>query len=92
MAYPCAGEHYPRSVGEFQAWFPTDADGLDYLEWLQWPNGFVSVRAAATQAVDAWAMAASIAAGATQMARPPYGAWRARGAAIHIQMEKNHYE
>jgi len=36
-----AGVHYPRSVGEFQAWFPTDADCLDYLEWLRWPVGFV---------------------------------------------------
>jgi hypothetical protein len=36
--------HYPRSVGEFQAWFGTDADCLDcldYLEWLRWPAGFV---------------------------------------------------
>ncbi len=23
------------------AWFPTDADCLDYLEWLRWPGGFV---------------------------------------------------
>jgi len=36
-----AGVHYPRSVGEFQAWFRTDADCLDYLEWLQWPGCFV---------------------------------------------------
>jgi hypothetical protein len=27
-------------VGEFQAWFRTDADCLDYLEWLRWPAGF----------------------------------------------------
>ena len=33
--------HYPKSLGEFQAWFPTDADCLDYLEWLRWPDGFV---------------------------------------------------
>jgi len=33
--------HYPGSVGEFQAWFRTDADCLDYLEWLRWPTGFV---------------------------------------------------
>jgi hypothetical protein len=32
---------YPRSLGEFQAWFRTDADCLDYLEWLRWPDGFV---------------------------------------------------
>ena len=36
-----AGAHYPRSAGEFQAWFRTDADCLDYLEWLRWPDGFV---------------------------------------------------
>jgi transposase-like protein len=28
-------------LGEFQAWFSTDADCLDYLEWLRWPAGFV---------------------------------------------------
>jgi len=38
---PVAGAHYPRSAGEFQAWFRTDADCLDYLEWLRWPDGFV---------------------------------------------------
>jgi transposase-like protein len=27
-------------LGEFQAWFRTDADCLDYLEWLRWPAGF----------------------------------------------------
>ncbi|MDE3077740.1 MAG: IS1595 family transposase [Chloroflexota bacterium] len=41
MDYPRAGTHYPRSLGEFQAWFRTDADCLDYLEWLRWPDGFV---------------------------------------------------
>jgi transposase-like protein len=35
---------YPRSLGEFQSWFATDADCLDYLEWLRWPNGFVCPR------------------------------------------------
>jgi len=39
--HPRAGMHYPRSVGEFQAWFSTDAACLDYLEWLRWPGGFV---------------------------------------------------
>ena len=41
MDYPRAGTHYPRSLGEFQAWFGSDADCLDYLEWLRWPTGFV---------------------------------------------------
>lgn len=38
---PRAGLHYPRSFGELHAWFRTDADCLDYLEWLRWPAGFV---------------------------------------------------
>jgi hypothetical protein len=38
--HPRAGVHYPRSAGEFQSWFPADADCLDYLEWLRWPDGF----------------------------------------------------
>ena len=33
--------YYPRSTGEFQSWFATDADCLDYLDWLRWPAGFV---------------------------------------------------
>ncbi len=33
--------HYPKSTGEFLAWFRTDADCLDYVEWLRWPEGFV---------------------------------------------------
>ncbi len=37
---PVAGAHYPRSTGEFQAWFGTDEDCLDYLAWLRWPAGF----------------------------------------------------
>ena len=40
MDAPRAGVHYPRSTGEVQAWFRTDADCLDYLEWLRWPAGF----------------------------------------------------
>jgi transposase-like protein len=36
-----AGRHYPGSTGDLLAWFPTDADCLDYLEWLRWPDGFV---------------------------------------------------
>ncbi len=39
-----AGVHYPGSTGEFQAWFATDDDCLDYLEWLRWPDGFVCPR------------------------------------------------
>lgn len=41
MGKPRAGVDYPRSFGELQAWFRTDADCLDYLQWLRWPDGFV---------------------------------------------------
>lgn len=44
MEHPRAGMDYPRSVGELQAWFRTDAECLDYLEWLRWPAGFVCPR------------------------------------------------
>ena len=40
MARLRGGRHYPRSMGEFQAWFRTDSDCLDYLEWVRWPGGF----------------------------------------------------
>ena len=39
-----AGVYYPRSTGEFQAWFRTDEDCLDYLEWLRGPGGFICPR------------------------------------------------
>ena len=32
---------YPRSWDELLAWFSDDAECLDYLEWLRWPEGFV---------------------------------------------------
>ena len=31
-------------MGECSAWFSTDADRRDYLEWLRWPGGFVCPR------------------------------------------------
>ena len=46
MARLRGGRHYPRSAGEFQAWFRTGADCLDYLEWVRWPGGFTCRRAA----------------------------------------------
>lgn len=51
MGYPVGGVHYPRSVGEFQAWFRTDADCLDYIEWLRWPSGYVCPRC---DSADSW--------------------------------------
>ena len=51
---PLASRKYPRSMGEFQAWFSTDADCLDYLQWLRWPDGFVCARCGH---VGGWALA-----------------------------------
>ncbi len=39
MEQPSVGAHYPRSTGEFQAWFRTDADCLDYLDWVRPAHG-----------------------------------------------------
>jgi transposase-like protein len=36
-----AGTHYPDSIGDLRSWFRSDADCLDYLDWLRWPQGFV---------------------------------------------------
>lgn len=44
MTHPRAGSHYPGSLGEFLAWFRTDEDCLDYLEWMRWPDGFCCPR------------------------------------------------
>jgi hypothetical protein len=43
-AHPRGGVDYPRSTGEFQSWFSTDEDCLNYLDWLRWPQGFVCPR------------------------------------------------
>jgi len=50
--HPRAGRDYPRSAGEFQAWFGTDADCLDYLDWLRWPDGFALCRAKTLRVSD----------------------------------------
>jgi transposase-like protein len=34
-----AGVDYPRNEAELRAWFATDDDCRDYLEWLRWPSG-----------------------------------------------------
>jgi transposase-like protein len=40
LAAPVAGRDYPATFGDYGAWFRTDADCLDYLRWLRWPDGF----------------------------------------------------
>ena len=44
VEHPKGGMHYPRSTGEFQSWFGSDGDCLDYLDWMRWPQGFVCPR------------------------------------------------
>lgn len=40
LTAPVVGRDYPATLGDFEAWFRTDADCLDYLRWLRWPEGF----------------------------------------------------
>jgi hypothetical protein len=37
---PVAGVDYPSRLAELRSWFPADADCVDYLDWLRWPDGF----------------------------------------------------
>jgi transposase-like protein len=39
--YPVRGVDYPSRLAQLRSWFATDADCLDYVEWLRWPDGFV---------------------------------------------------
>lgn len=54
MEKPIAGKHFPKNRAEFNAWFSTDEDCLDYLEWLRWPDGFACERCEAVG--DAWSV------------------------------------
>jgi len=38
---PVAGVDCPSRLAQLRAWFATDADCLDYLDWLRWADGFV---------------------------------------------------
>jgi predicted RNA-binding Zn-ribbon protein involved in translation (DUF1610 family) len=40
MDGPVAGRDYPRTLREFNAWFPDEAACLEYLVRLRWPGGF----------------------------------------------------
>jgi hypothetical protein len=41
MEAPVEGRDFPGSLPELRAWFRSDADRVDYLDWLRWPDGFV---------------------------------------------------
>ena len=68
MDHPSAGTHYPRSVGEFQAWFRTDADCLGLLGVVVMAAASPA-RTAATMVAGGWAMGASGAPGAAAVVR-----------------------
>ena len=40
---------YPRTFEEFLDWFSSEADCVEYLEWIRWPQGFVCPSCAATR-------------------------------------------
>lgn len=40
MDAPVPGRDYPRTLREFNVWFPDEAACLDYLVRLRWPDGF----------------------------------------------------
>lgn len=44
------GRDYPADLAELRAWFGTDAECLDYLDWLRWPDGFCCPHCASTSA------------------------------------------
>ena len=69
MDHPSAGTHYPRSVGEFQAWFRTDADCLGLLGVVVMATLASPARTAATMVAGGWAMGASGAPGAAAVVR-----------------------
>lgn len=41
MDRPMEGRDFPGSLPEVRAWFRSDGDCVDYLDWLRWPDGFV---------------------------------------------------
>lgn len=47
---PVGGRDYPRTVGEFNAWFVDEDACLAYLARLRWPGGFVCAACGGRQA------------------------------------------
>ncbi len=44
MDAPVEGRDYPGSLPELRAWFRSDDDCVDYLDWLRWPDGLGLLR------------------------------------------------
>ncbi len=41
---------YPRTFEEFLNWFSSEADCVQYLEWIRWPKGFACPKCGGTNA------------------------------------------
>ena len=41
MIHPVAGTDYPRTFQEFDAWFCSEDNCLQYIAKLRWPKGFL---------------------------------------------------
>ncbi len=48
---PIGGVDYPRTLQEFDAWSPSDAECIAYVRRLRWPDGF---RCPACASPKAW--------------------------------------
>jgi transposase-like protein len=54
---PIAGVDYPRTLLEFDEWFPTDEKCLEYIRNLRWPQGFICP---ACQSNKGWQMSTGL--------------------------------
>lgn len=42
-------DKYPKNLSEFEKWFSSDKDCIDYLLKIKWPNGFICGRCKSTK-------------------------------------------
>lgn len=54
QTYPVGGVDYPRTMQEFDQWFSTENDCIEYLQQLRWPDGF---RCPGCNGTKGWQMA-----------------------------------
>jgi transposase-like protein len=55
--FPIGGTDYPRTLQEFDKWFSTETDCLNYIQRLRWPNGFVCPEC---QSTKSWQMSTGL--------------------------------
>lgn len=54
QAYPVGGVDYPSTMQEFDQWFSTEKQCMEYLQQLRWPDGF---RCPGCNGTKGWQMA-----------------------------------